>query len=66
MIPGADKIRNFFLCRPFMLAVALFAALFVCLNAEVAGAVVFALLISFILVTCDDIMATTLPFLLLC
>ena len=61
-----SKLRKFFLSRTFMLLVALIAGVFVSLGAEVASMVFFAVLIAFILIVCDDIVATTLPFLLLC
>lgn len=60
------KLRKFFISRAFMWLTALFGAVFVSLGAEVAGTVFFVLLISLILVVCDDVMATTLPFLVLC
>ena len=44
----------------------LVACLFVLMGEEVFGAIVFVTLLGVILIVCDDILPTTLPFLLLC
>ncbi len=61
-----EKMRKFLISRQFMIGTAAFAAISVSLGAEIPGMILMALLIAFILVVCDDIMATTLPFLLIC
>jgi len=61
-----SDMRSFFISRKFMIITAIIGALFVLLQAEVAGAVFFVLLMSFLLVVCDDVLTTTLPFLILC
>jgi hypothetical protein len=60
------KMRKFFTGKLFMWLCFLAGAIFISLSAEVAGAIVFALLIAFVLVVCDDIIATTFPFLVIC
>ncbi len=60
------KLRKFFISRTFMILLAVVSAIFVSLGREVEGVVFFALLVSVILVVCDDIMTTTLPFLIIC
>lgn len=57
--------RHFFNSYPFYIFQTVLACAFVFLHKEVEGALVFALLISVILVVCDDILPTTLPFLLI-
>jgi len=61
-----NKFRQFLISRTFMIFTAIIGAMFVFLQAEVAGVAFFVLLMSFLLVVCDDILTTTLPFLLLC
>ncbi len=59
-------IRCFCMSPLFMWMSALCAAVFMVLDQPVAAAVFFLILISALLFVCDDILATTLPFLLLC
>ena len=59
------RIRAFCMSRPFMLLTALAGLIFISIQAEVAGAIFFVLLISALLVICDDVLATTLPVLVL-
>lgn len=69
MTSGDDRIRKirvFCMSRTFMILTAALAALFVVLQAEVVGAVVMLMLISALLVVCDDALAAMLPFLSLC
>lgn len=61
-----NSLRQFFISRKFMILTALIGAMFIFFQAEVLGAVFFVLLMSLLLVVCDDILTTTLPFLLLC
>ena len=58
--------REVFASVPFMIAETLLSILIVALGMEVFGAVLFVALISLKLVVCDDVLPTTLPFLLLC
>lgn len=58
--------RAFFNSFPFYIVETVLALVFVVLRQEVLGAVVFVMLLSVLLVVCDDILPTTLPFLLLC
>ena len=60
------KARRFFVSRAFMILTALLGAIFIFFQAEVVGAVVLVLLMSLLLTVCDDVLATTLPFLILC
>ena len=55
-----------FLSNITYLLLFIIASIIVLTQSEVIGAVIFVLLISAILVLCDDLIATTLPFLLLC
>ena len=58
--------REVFVSVPFMISETLLAILVVALAQEVFGAAVFVALISLQLLICDDVLPTTLPFLLLC
>lgn len=60
------KLREFFISEKFMLITFILACIITLLQAEVYGVFVFIAIISIILVICDDLLATTLPFLLLC
>lgn len=60
------KMRDFFNTEKFMLIVFAIACLITLFKIEVIGVLIFILIISFLLVVCDDLMPTTLPFLLLC
>lgn len=60
------SVRQLFNGYSFYLFETLAAFLFVAFGKEEEGAVVFVALLSVILVVCDDILPTTLPFLLLC
>ncbi len=59
------RIRMFCMSRQFMLLTAFAGLLFISIQAEVAGAIFFLLLISALLIICDDVLATTLPVLVL-
>ncbi len=59
----ARKILNSY---TFYIFETLLACLFVWNRSEVTGAIVFVGLLSFLLVVCEDVLPTTLPFLLLC
>ena len=61
-----ETFRAFFNSYIFYIFQTLAACWFVWLEQEVLGAVVFVGLLSLILIVCDDILPTTLPFLLLC
>ena len=60
------KMRDFLNTEKFMLIVFAIACLITLFKIEVIGVLIFILIISFLLVVCDDLMPTTLPFLLLC
>ena len=60
------SLRQFFNSYLFYGIETIVACLFVILREEVIGVVSFAALISLILLVCEDILPTTLPFLLLC
>ncbi|MGI6268091.1 MAG: hypothetical protein ACOYJN_03090, partial [Acutalibacteraceae bacterium] len=64
-ILALEKLRNFFMSEIFMAVVCIMAALVTITKQEIYGAVIFVLIISFLLVICDDVIVTTLPFLLL-
>lgn len=59
-------LREFFNSYLFYGIETLVACLFVLMGEEVFGAIVFVALLGVILIVCDDILPTTLPFLLLC
>lgn len=61
-----DVTRRFFNSYAFYVLETLIACLFVGMGKEVEGVLVFAAIISLLLIVCDDILPTTLPFLLLC
>ena len=61
-----NTLREFFSSYLFYAIETIFACLLVIMNQEVIGAVIFVALIALILVVCEDILPTTLPFLLLC
>jgi len=60
------KARSFFISRTFMILTALLGAIFIFFQAEVLGVALLVLLMSLLLVVCDDVLSTTLPFLILC
>lgn len=60
-----EKMRTFFMSEIFMAVVCVMAAFVVITKQEIYGAIAFVLLISLLLVVCDDVIVTTLPFLLL-
>lgn len=64
--PNINIMRKFFISEKFMLIMFAFACVITIFNIEVIGVVIFAAIISLLLVICDDLMTTTLPFLLLC
>ena len=59
-------VRRFFNSSAFYFFETLIACLFVGMATEVEGVIVFAGIITLLLLVCDDIVPTTLPFLLLC
>ncbi|MEG2004048.1 MAG: O-antigen ligase family protein, partial [Clostridia bacterium] len=59
-------MNKIFLNGFFFLILFIAAAQIVILQEEIVGAAIFILLICFILIVCEDILATTLPFLLIC
>lgn len=61
-----QTLRRFFNSELFYVFETLFACLLVVMRQEVIGAVIFVALISLLLIVCEDILPTTLPFLLLC
>lgn len=61
-----DFCNRLFLNRYFFLFLFCLAALFSIKEEEVLGALVFVFIICLALIFCEDILATTLPFLLLC
>lgn len=61
-----ETSRAFFNSYIFYMFETVLAFWFVCLQKEVVGAIVFVGLLSLILIVCDDVLPTTLPFLLLC
>ena len=60
------SVRRFFNSSAFYFFETLIACLFVGMAKEVQGVIVFAAIITLLLLVCDDILPTTLPFLLLC
>ena len=61
-----DRLRTFLNSNLFYVAQMIIAALFVVLGEEPLGVVFFVGLIAFIMLVCDDILPTLLPFLLVC
>ena len=61
-----SKLRSFFISEKFMLIEFAIACIVTVLNIEIAGLLIFVSLLSVLLVVCDDLIATTLPFLLIC
>lgn len=59
-------LREFFNSYLFYVFELFAAFMFVVMSKEVYGAIVFAALLSVLLLVCDDVLPTTLPFLLLC
>lgn len=60
------RASDFCLSLPFAMFIFLAAATVVMLQKEVVGVLVFVGILSLLLVLCDDVTVTTLPFLLLC
>ena len=60
------RVREFCLSLPFMLLTFLAAALMISFGMEVPGAVFFIILISALLVVCDDLMTVLFPLLAVC
>lgn len=60
------RLSDICLSLPFALFLFVAAACVVMLRAEVAGVLIFIGILSLLLIFCDDITVTTLPFLLLC
>lgn len=58
------SLRKFFISEKFMLLMFALAALITIFHLEVAGVIIFVFIISILLVLCDDLLTTTLPFLL--
>lgn len=61
-----SKLRSFFISEKFMLIEFAIACIVTVFNVEIAGLLIFVSLLSVLLVVCDDLIATTLPFLLIC
>ncbi|MCR4615689.1 MAG: O-antigen ligase family protein [Clostridiales bacterium] len=61
-----QKVRDFLISKYFLIAVVLLACAITISGMEYAGVIIFAVLILAILALTDDLLATTLPFLLLC
>ncbi len=59
------KMREFFISEKFMLIQFVVAMLITVFRVEAIGVCFFTLLVSFLLLFCDDLLTTTLPFLLL-
>lgn len=59
-------INRVFLSKPFFVLLFISCTLFVTFGKEVEGAMAFILLICVLLIVCEDLMSTTLPFMLLC
>ena len=57
-------LRRFLISEKFMLMLFALASVITIFHLEVIGIFAFILIISFILIVCDDLLATTLPFLL--
>ena len=62
---AVKKLRSFFISERFMMVLFGIAALINVFGIEVQGLLIFAFILVFLLIFCDDIVATTLPFLLL-
>jgi len=60
-----EKVRNFLMSEYFMAIVCVIAAVVTMTKQEIYGAIGFVLLISALLIICDDVIVTTLPFMLL-
>ncbi len=63
---AVDKLRSFFISERFMIIELAIACIVTVFNIEVAGLLIFISIITVLLVVCDDLIATTLPFLLVC
>lgn len=61
---AVKNLRKFFISERFMLLMFFLASVITIFHLEVAGVVIFAFIICVLLVLCDDLLATTLPFLL--
>ncbi len=61
-----NNLRKFLISEKFMLMLFALACVITVFHLEVAGVFAFIIIISFILIVSDDLLATTLPFLLLC
>ena len=61
-----QKLRDFVLTGRCMIALSVLAALFSFFELDVLGVLVFACIIGFILVTCEDLLSTFMPFMLVC
>ncbi len=61
---AVKKMRKFFISEKFMIIMFLLAALITVFHLEVPGVIIFIFIVSALLVICDDLLATTLPFLL--
>ncbi len=61
-----EKTRSFFMSEMFMAVILAAAMAIIIAGQEVYGTIVFAILIAILLIICDDVIATTLPFMLVC
>lgn len=58
------KLRKFFISEKFMILMFILAAIITTFHLEVAGVIIFIFIISALLILCEDLLVTTLPFLL--
>lgn len=61
-----QKLRGFVLTGRCMIAQFILASLFTIFDRDVWGVLVFACIVGFILVTCEDLLSTFMPFMLIC
>lgn len=59
------RLREFLISEKFMLMLFAIACVITVFHLEIAGVFIFVFIISFLLVVCEDLLTTTLPFLLL-
>lgn len=59
-----NMLRSFLISEKFMLILFAVAGVITVFDAEIQGLIIFAFTICFILIVCDDLIATTMPFLL--
>ncbi len=64
--PQIEKLRGFMMTGRYMMVLFVLAALFSTFEWNVLGVLVFACIIGFTLVVCDDLLATFMPFMFTC